>query len=64
MISNLISFPAYALLIVEEGLKEQRAEGLRMSEGIQLDELALRIPDYCQSCRAGRVLTVTHHFHG
>jgi hypothetical protein len=30
-------------LIVEERLKEQRAEGVRMPEGIELDELALLI---------------------
>jgi hypothetical protein len=41
--SPLITFPAHALLIVEERLKEQRAEGVRMPEGIELDELALWI---------------------
>jgi hypothetical protein len=30
-------------LIVEERLREQQAEGVRMPEGIELDELALRI---------------------
>lgn len=31
------------LLIVEERLKEQQAEGVRMPEGMPLEELALRI---------------------
>jgi hypothetical protein len=39
----LISFPVHALLIVEERLREQQAEGIQMPEGIDLDELALRI---------------------
>jgi hypothetical protein len=39
----LLSFPAHALLIVEERLREQEAEGVRMPEGVQLDELALRV---------------------
>jgi hypothetical protein len=40
---RLISFPAHALLIVEERLREQEAEGVRMPEGMELDELALKI---------------------
>jgi hypothetical protein len=40
---NLIIFPEHALLIVEERLREQEAEGVTMPEGIPLDELALRI---------------------
>jgi hypothetical protein len=35
--------PEHALLIVEEQLREQEAEGVRMPEGMELDELALRI---------------------
>jgi hypothetical protein len=35
--------PDHALLIVEERLKEQQAEGVRMPEGVELGELALRI---------------------
>ncbi len=35
--------PAHALVIVEERLKEQEAEGVRMPEGMPLDELALRV---------------------
>jgi hypothetical protein len=35
--------PEHALLIVEERLREQEAEGVRMLEGMPLDELALRI---------------------
>jgi hypothetical protein len=38
-----IAFPAHALLIVEERLKEQKAGGVRMPEGMPLDELALRV---------------------
>jgi hypothetical protein len=40
---DLIAFPAHALLIVEERLKEQQAEGVQMPEGMPLDELALKI---------------------
>jgi hypothetical protein len=36
-------FPAHALVILEERLREQEAEGVRMPEGVPLDELALRI---------------------
>jgi hypothetical protein len=39
----LIVFPAHALLIVEERLREQEAEGVEMPVGIERDELALRI---------------------
>jgi hypothetical protein len=35
--------PQHALLIVEDRLREQEAEGVRMPEGMALDELALRI---------------------
>jgi hypothetical protein len=35
--------PEHALLIVEERLREQTAEGVEMPEGIERDELALRI---------------------
>jgi hypothetical protein len=38
-----IVFPEHALFIVEERLREQQAEGVRMPEGMALDELALRI---------------------
>ena len=41
--AELIAFPQHALLIVAERLREQQAEGVRMPEGIELDELALRI---------------------
>ena len=33
----------HALLIVEERLREQQAEGIRMPAGMWLDELALRV---------------------
>jgi hypothetical protein len=36
--------PEHALLIVEERLREQEADGVRMPEGIELEELALPIP--------------------
>jgi hypothetical protein len=35
--------PSMRSLIVEERLREQPAEGVRMPERIELDELALRI---------------------
>jgi hypothetical protein len=41
--NHLLVFPAHALLIVEERLREQEAEGVRMHEGVPLDELALRV---------------------
>ena len=41
--SDLIVFPAHALLIVEERLREQEAEGVTMPEDMERDELALRI---------------------
>jgi hypothetical protein len=40
---RLIAFPAYQLLVVEERLREQEAEGVRVSEGMERDELALRV---------------------
>jgi hypothetical protein len=40
---DLIVFPLQALLILEERLREQQAEGVRMPEGMELRELALRI---------------------
>jgi hypothetical protein len=39
----LISFPAHALPILEERLREQEAEGVEMPERMERDELALRI---------------------
>ena len=41
--SEPIVIPEHALLIVEERLREQEAEGVRMPEGMPLDESALRI---------------------
>ena len=41
--SQRIVSPEYALLIVEERLKEQQAEGVRMPEGMPLDQPALRV---------------------
>ena len=40
---GLIVLPEHALLIVEERLREQQSEGVRMPEGMPLDELALRV---------------------
>jgi hypothetical protein len=40
---DLISFPAHALLILEERLAGQEAEGVEMPGGMERDELALRI---------------------
>jgi hypothetical protein len=40
---DLIVFPEHVLLIVEERLREQQAEGVRMPEGVALGELALRV---------------------
>jgi hypothetical protein len=39
---DLIVFPAHAL-ILEERLREQEAEGIRMPKGMGRDELALRM---------------------
>jgi hypothetical protein len=41
-IPTLITFPAHALLIVEERLRDQE-EGVEMPAGIERDELTLRI---------------------
>jgi hypothetical protein len=41
--TGLVSFPAHALLILEERLAEQEAEGVEMPEEMERDELALRI---------------------
>jgi hypothetical protein len=38
-----IVFPEHALLIVEERLREQEAEGVRIPQGMALAELALRV---------------------
>ena len=37
MDNHLIVFPAHALLILEERLREQEAEGVEMPEGMPLD---------------------------
>jgi hypothetical protein len=42
-LSDLIVEPEHALVIVEDRLREQQAEGVRMPEGMELDELALRV---------------------
>jgi hypothetical protein len=39
---DLIVFPEHALLIVEERPREQEAEGVRIPEGMPLEELVLR----------------------
>jgi hypothetical protein len=40
---DLLTFPAYQLLVVEERLQEQEAEGVEMPEGMERDELALQV---------------------
>lgn len=40
---NPIVFPAHALLIIEERLKDQKTEGVRMPEAIPLGEIPLRV---------------------
>jgi hypothetical protein len=40
-----VTFPAHALLIVEERFREQEAEGVRMPKGLELDELCPANPD-------------------
>jgi hypothetical protein len=45
----------HALLIVEERLKEQQADGVRMPEGMPRDELALRILIAVETGRAPRL---------
>jgi hypothetical protein len=40
---GFLVFPIQSLLVVEERLKEQEAEGVEMPEGMERDELALRI---------------------
>jgi hypothetical protein len=42
-VDDLIVFPAYQLMVVEERLGEQEAEGVRMPEGMERDELALQV---------------------
>ena len=41
--SEFLVFPAHALLIVEERLREQEAEGVEVPDHLALDDLALRI---------------------
>jgi hypothetical protein len=49
-----IVFPEHALLAVEEGLRVQ-AEGVRMPERMELDELALRILIAAETGKAPRL---------
>jgi hypothetical protein len=51
----LISFSLHALVIVEERLRQQQAEGVRMPEGMPLDELALRVLIAAETGRAPRL---------
>jgi hypothetical protein len=53
--SEAIVFPEHALLIVEERLREQEAEGVRMPEGMPLKELALRILIAAETGRVPRL---------
>ena len=43
--TELVTFPAHALLIVEERLREQEADGVEMPVGMEREELALCVPD-------------------
>ena len=43
MSRDLISFPVQTLLILEQRLREQQAEGVRLPEGMPLNEPALRL---------------------
>lgn len=54
--ADLVTFPAHALLIVEERLREQQAEGDEMPEGMPVDELALKdlIADRDSPCHLSR----------
>jgi hypothetical protein len=52
-VPGLISFPAHALLILEEHLVEQEAEGVEMPEWMEIDELALRILLAAELARRG-----------
>jgi hypothetical protein len=51
---DLIAFPAHALLILEERLREQEAEGVQMPEGMERDDLSLRILIAAATLRADR----------
>jgi hypothetical protein len=50
-----ISFPAHALLVVEERLREQQSDGVRMPEGMSLSELALRVLIAAETKRIPRI---------
>jgi hypothetical protein len=53
---ELMTFPEHALLIVEERLREQEAEGVRMPEGMERDELAIRILIAAELARPDRLV--------
>jgi hypothetical protein len=53
-VGELISFPADALPIVEERLRELETEGVRMPEEMPLDELALRLLIAAELARRSR----------
>jgi hypothetical protein len=61
MKTPFISFPTHALLIVEERLAEQEAEGVRMPEGVERDVLALRILVASQFDRSAKRRSATTH---
>jgi hypothetical protein len=52
-VRELITFPAHAMLIVEERQREEEREGTKMPEGMPLDELALRMLIAAALCRRG-----------
>jgi hypothetical protein len=52
---NPIVIPEQALLIVEERLGEQQAESIKMLDGMELDELALRTLIAAQTAQIPRL---------
>jgi hypothetical protein len=45
-LTDLISFSAHTFLIVEERLREQERKGVRMPEGMPLDEPAAAFEEH------------------
>jgi hypothetical protein len=58
---QLVTFPAHALLILEERLREQEGEGVEMPEGMERDELALWILVVGQLDRSAKRRSATTH---
>ncbi len=49
-----IVIPEHALLIVEERLRDQEADGVRIPDGVELSELALRVLIAAELAQADR----------